>query len=117
MRLPIQPEMIPDKAYFKIGEVCELTGLKSHTLRYWESEFSVIKPKRAGSQQRLYRKADVETIFKIKKLIHDDGLTIAGTKKYLSKQNDTQTFGDTKIDSNLIQTIKSELISIKEILD
>ncbi|MCK5323472.1 MAG: MerR family transcriptional regulator, partial [Desulfobulbaceae bacterium] len=53
---------IPDKLYFKIGEVCKITGVKQHALRYWETEFSVIRPQRASSKQRLYRRIDVENI-------------------------------------------------------
>ena len=61
----MRPE-IPDKLYFKIGEVSRLAGVASHVLRYWESEFPLIRPKRANSQQRLYRRVDVETILIVK---------------------------------------------------
>jgi DNA-binding transcriptional MerR regulator len=83
MRVAGDPEFegIPDKLYFKIGEVCELTGVKSHTLRYWETEFAVLRPQRAVSKQRLYRRVDVENILRIKKFIQEDGLTMAGVKK------------------------------------
>ncbi len=80
---------IPDKTYFKIGEVCKLTGLKAHVVRFWESEFKqFIRPKRAGSKQRLYRRADVEYFFRLQKLLKDDGLTIAGAKKFLAGNRD-----------------------------
>ncbi len=76
---------IPDKTYFKIGEVCKLTGLKAHVVRFWESEFKqFIRPKRVGSKQRLYRRVDVEYYFRLLKLLKSDGLTIAGAKKFLS---------------------------------
>ncbi len=74
---------IPDKLYFKIGEVGKLADVPTHVLRYWESEFGAIKPKRANSNQRLYRRDDVVLILKIKTLLHEQGYTIAGAKKLL----------------------------------
>jgi DNA-binding transcriptional MerR regulator len=74
---------IPDKLYFKIGEVAKLAEVPPHVLRYWEAEFPGIKPKRANSQQRLYRYQDVELVLKIKSLLHDQGYTIAGARKLL----------------------------------
>ena len=109
---------IPDKTYFKIGEVCDITSVKSHTLRYWESEFSVIKPQRAGSQQRLYRKVDVENILKIKGLIYEKGMTIAGVKRILAqgkKEQKGHQSGDMQSE-NILNKIKEELLEIKKIL-
>ncbi len=74
---------IPDKLYFKIGEVGKLADVPPHVLRYWESEFSSIRPKRANSKQRLYRRADVELILKLKVLLHERRYTIAGARKFL----------------------------------
>jgi DNA-binding transcriptional MerR regulator len=76
---------IPDKLYFKIGEVGKLADVPPHVLRYWESEFSAIRPKRANSKQRLYRRADVELILKLKVLLHERRYTIAGAKKFLEE--------------------------------
>ena len=70
-----------DRLYYRIGEVSRITGLKPHVLRYWESEFKVIKPHKGGSQQRLYRRKDLDLILKIKKLLYEEGFTIAGAKK------------------------------------
>ena len=75
---------IPDKLYFKIGEVAKLAGVPPHVLRYWESEFNAIHPKRANSKQRLYRRVDVEFILKLKELLHERRYTIAGARKYLA---------------------------------
>lgn len=75
---------IPDKLYFKIGEVSKLAGVPPHVLRYWESEFSAIRPKRANSKQRLYRRTDVELILKLKELLHERRYTIAGARKFLT---------------------------------
>lgn len=78
----MSPE-IPDKLYFKIGEVARLADVPPHVLRYWESEFSVIKPKRANSGQRLYKRADVELVLQLKILLHEQKFTIAGAKSLL----------------------------------
>ena len=108
---------IPDKVYFKIGEVCQLTGVKAHTLRYWESEFSIIKPRRASSQQRLYRRVDVENILRIKKMLQEDGMTLAGTRKSLARQPKSDMKGSlVKNETKLIVEIKSQLIALINIL-
>lgn len=72
---------IPDKLYYKIGEVSKITGVKPHVLRYWESEFREIKPYKSRSLQRLYRKRDIELILRIKKLLYEDMFTISGAKR------------------------------------
>ena len=75
---------LPDKLYFKIGEVAQLAEVPTHVLRYWESEFKGLRPKRASSsQQRLYRREDVLLILTIKTLLHTQGYTIAGAKKFI----------------------------------
>jgi DNA-binding transcriptional MerR regulator len=75
---------IPEKLFFKIGEVCELTGVQAHVLRYWESEFPMLAPQKNRAGQRTYRKRDVEMALRIKELLYDDQYTIAGAKKKLS---------------------------------
>jgi len=77
---------IPDKLYFKIGEVAEITGIKAHVLRYWEAEFPVFSPQKSRSNQRLYRRRDIETALLIKDLLHRQRLTIAGAKKILNRK-------------------------------
>ncbi len=76
-------EPIPDKLYFKIGEVARITAVQPYILRYWESEFSVLQPKKSGTGQRLYRKKDIQTVLKIKHLLYDQKFTIAGAKRRL----------------------------------
>ena len=76
---------IPDKVYFKIGEVARLAGLKPYVLRYWETEFGVLRPKKSRSGQRLYRRSDVEMVLRIKTLLKDRKFTIAGARAQLSK--------------------------------
>jgi len=80
------PGCIPDKLYFKIGEVKKITGVEPHVLRYWESEFKIIRPQRASSKQRLYRRVDVENILTIKKLLYEDGYTVPGARKFLTEK-------------------------------
>jgi len=74
---------IPDKLYFKIGEVAELAGVKPHVLRYWESEFGTFRPGKSRSQQRKYTRKDVELVLRLKDLLHNQGYTIAGARKKL----------------------------------
>ena len=74
---------LPNKLYFRIGEVAKILGVKPYVLRYWETEFSVLKPGKTPSRHRLYRKRDVETLLEIKRLLYEEGFTIAGAKKRL----------------------------------
>ena len=69
-----------DKRYFRIGEVSRIVGVKPYVLRYWESEFPTVRPKRADSRQRVYKREDIETLGGIKKLLYEEKLTIAGAK-------------------------------------
>jgi DNA-binding transcriptional MerR regulator len=108
---------IPDKLYFKIGEVGKLVGVAAHVLRYWESEFPSIRPKRANSQQRLYRRVDVETVFVIKALLHEQGYTIAGARKFLeSGQKLTAHAGSPKETGGYLSQIKNELREMSVLL-
>jgi DNA-binding transcriptional MerR regulator len=75
---------IPEKLFFKIGEVCELAGVQAHVLRYWESEFPMLAPQKNRAGQRVYRKRDVEMALRIKELLYEDQYTIAGAKKRLA---------------------------------
>ena len=77
---------IPDKLYFKIGEVSELLGVEPYVLRYWETEFSVLSPKKSGTGHRLYRRKDVEMLLRIKHLLRDKRFTIAGARQSLQAE-------------------------------
>jgi DNA-binding transcriptional MerR regulator len=113
---------IPDKLYFKIGEVAKLAEVPPHVLRYWESEFPGIKPKRANSQQRLYRHQDVELVLRIKSLLHDQGYTIAGARKLLQSGGEAtapppSSPPPTNIDERCkLRLIKEELRQLQAIL-
>jgi DNA-binding transcriptional MerR regulator len=110
---------IPDKLYFKIGEVSKIADVAPHVLRYWESEFSAIRPKRANSKQRLYRRVDVEIVLKIKMLLHGRGYTISGARRFLAGGEEiSQEFSaPVKLDvSTCLGRIKDELLRVQEIL-
>ena len=77
---------IPEKLFFKIGEVCELAGVQAHVLRYWETEFPTLAPQKNRAGQRTYRRRDVEMALRIKELLYDEQYTIAGAKKKLANE-------------------------------
>ena len=77
---------IPNKLFFKIGEVCEITDTQPYVLRYWESEFPALAPAKNTSGQRIYRRRDIETVLRIKQLLYEEGFTIAGAKKRLEME-------------------------------
>jgi DNA-binding transcriptional MerR regulator len=81
-----RPE-IPDKLYFRIGEVSRLAGIKPYVLRFWETEFSSLGPKKSGKGHRLYRRKDVELVLEIKRLLYDKRYTIEGARKYLESRS------------------------------
>lgn len=78
---------IPDKLYFKIGEVSELLGVEPYVLRYWETEFSVLSPKKSGTGHRLYRRKDVELLLRIKHLLYEKKFTIEGARQSLQAES------------------------------
>jgi len=115
-----------ERLYYRIGEVSRITGLKPHVLRYWESEFRVIKPHKEGSFQRLYRRKDLDLILKIKKLLYEEGFTIAGAKKKirdLERAENSQMqwrSGEKTPDGkehDWLVTVREELKGIRKILE
>jgi DNA-binding transcriptional MerR regulator len=117
----IENRSIPDKLYYKIGEVSQITGVEPYVLRYWESEFRIIHPTRSGSKQRLYRRRDLDLILEIKHLLYHERFTIAGAKKRIKelrslRQKSSKGEG---MDSNYRKTllgIRRELEEIRGIL-
>jgi DNA-binding transcriptional MerR regulator len=95
---------IPDRVFYRIKEVCNLTGLKPHVLRYWEQEFKDIKPLKSSRGQRLYKRKDLEIIFTIKKLLYEKRFTIDGAKKYMSSHK------------HLLDQIREDLLEVVRIL-
>ena len=82
---PCGPVEVPDRLYFKIGEVAKLVGVKPYVLRYWETEFSVVRPGKTRSKHRLYRRKDVETLLEIRRLLYNERYTIEGAKRRLRR--------------------------------
>jgi DNA-binding transcriptional MerR regulator len=80
------PPQIPDRLYFKIGDVAELCGVETYVLRFWESQFPQLKPNKSGTGQRLYRRRDVEMALEIKRLVHAEGYTLAGARAVLGQE-------------------------------
>jgi DNA-binding transcriptional MerR regulator len=115
-----------ERLYYRIGEVSRITGVKPHVLRYWESEFKAIKPYKAGSLQRLYRKQDLDLILKIKKLLYEDGFTISGAKKKIRDMEKVRK-GQLKLrlvekkpevkDRDWVAAIYEELKGIRKLLE
>lgn len=101
---------LPDKLYFRVGEVSRIAGVPAHVLRFWESEFSQIRPKRTSSGQRLYRKKDVETILEIKNLLYQKKFTIPGARQHLRNR--------TALPPTMSLTeIREALLAIRRLLD
>jgi DNA-binding transcriptional MerR regulator len=82
--------VIPDKLYFRIGDVAELCGLPAYVLRFWETEFPQLKPVKSSTGQRMYRRKDVENVLQIKKLLYEEGFTISGARQHLRVETKIQ---------------------------
>lgn len=107
---------IPDKEYFRIGEVSKILGVDTYVVRYWESEFKSIKPIRTKSDQRLYRRKDLEDLLIIKNLLYTDKFTISGAKKQLLKMKEVMAQPDKDREKKRLVEIKKGLLQIKKIL-
>lgn len=108
---------IPDKLYFKIGEVAALLQLKTHVLRYWETEFSALQPIKSNTNQRLYRRKDVETALLIKELLYRQGFTIAGARKKLQTEKQLGlSLTNPQSPENILAEIKADLIQLRSYL-
>lgn len=111
---------IPDKLYFKIGEVARLTGIKAHVLRYWETEFRNIRPVKSQGKQRLYRREDIELVLKLKDILYRQGYTIAGARKILAGQSDAESavsFVDAEEALRILGEIRQDLLQLRASLE
>ena len=106
---------IPDKLFFKIGEVARITRVEPYVLRYWESEFDLIRPAKSTTGQRTYRKEDIETILEIKRLLYEERFSIEGAKKRLSKKY--KILDKTEMILETIKGFKKDLSEILSILN
>ena len=115
------PSRLPEKIYFKIGEVSEIVGVEPYVLRYWETEFELLKPSKAPSKHRLYKKRDVELLLEIKRLLYSEGFTIEGARKKLreSKKDEKNQLklplSEHKFKSALAK-LKKELESLRRLV-
>jgi DNA-binding transcriptional MerR regulator len=111
---------IPDKLFFRIGEVSHLTHTKPYVLRYWETEFPMLKPSKSRTGHRLYRRQDVETIFEIKRLLYERGFTIEGARKHLAGNMEAPEEGADQVRASSIgqqlKSVRRELLGILTIL-
>jgi DNA-binding transcriptional MerR regulator len=114
---------IPDKLYFRIGEVSELTDTKTYVLRFWETEFPTLKPVKSRSGHRLYRREDVQTVFEIKRLLYEKGFTIEGARRQLAgespaagDQNELFRAEPSPRDGHALKVIRRELEGILTML-
>jgi DNA-binding transcriptional MerR regulator len=108
---------IPDKLYFRIGEVSRLCSLPSYVLRFWETEFPQLKPGKSSTGQRMYRRVDVENVLQIKRLLYQEGFTIAGARQHLraevKKKQNALPFSAPEADRKELKQVRQGL---KEIL-
>ena len=111
---------IPDKLYFKIGEVSSLLGVEPYVLRYWETEFAVLSPKKSGTGHRLYRRKDVELLLRIRHLLYEERFTIEGARARLRELGDDEKappLPAPEIDRELAKKIKQGLVDLIRIVD
>ncbi|HEV1285913.1 MAG TPA: MerR family transcriptional regulator [Bryobacteraceae bacterium] len=132
---PVTPQEIPDKLYFRIGEVARLAGIKPYVLRFWETEFPSLGPKKSGTGHRLYRRKEVEMALEIKRLLYEKRFTIEGARKFLETRGKTEPARNAKAakpakkvqaelfsaapsaaDESLLKDIRKELRAIAEML-
>jgi DNA-binding transcriptional MerR regulator len=106
---------IPEKQYFKIGEVSEILDVEPYVLRYWESEFKILKPTRTRARQRLYHKKDLELLMEIKHLLYDEKFTIAGAKKRLQEMKKQSSAEKKAKKAGKTTKTKEEEIEVPEI--
>jgi DNA-binding transcriptional MerR regulator len=106
------PSELPDKLYFKIGEVARLIGVKPYVLRYWETEFSVLRPGKTHSKHRLYRRKDVDTLLEIRRLLYTERYTIEGAKRRLRENRPPDETPD-----RTLAAVRDELVDLCRLLD
>jgi DNA-binding transcriptional MerR regulator len=118
-------EDFPRKAFYTIGEVSRITGVKTHVLRYWEDQGKLLKPTRRGSRHRLYRPADIQLIFEIKRLREEEKLSLTAMRRQMNHKPEhhrlpTRPLPPVSLDNQaltLLKTIRAELLALKELLE
>jgi DNA-binding transcriptional MerR regulator len=119
--VPADASGIPDKPFFKIGEAARLCAVKPYVLRYWETEFHSVRPQKTRSQQRLYRRKDVELLLKIRHLLYEERFTIEGARARLREMGHDEgtppPLPPPEIDAELVRKIKQGLVDLIRMLD
>lgn len=108
---------IPEKTYYRIGEVARITRVKPYVLRFWESEFKVMSPPKSRSKQRMYRRRDIDTILTIKKLLYEQGFTIKGARKRLAELMREEARGAAAPPPATLRGIREELEGLLDLID
>jgi len=112
-------ESIAKKAYYSIGEVCDLAGLKPHVLRYWESQFEVLHPRKNRAGNRVFRPKEIELVLLVKHLLYEEKFTIDGARQRLldmRKGGEIAERGKDVVNRDFLTNIKQELLQVKEVL-
>ena len=109
--------LLPDKLYFKIGEVARIAGVKPYVVRYWESEFGALRPEKSRSGQRLYRRQDVQKLLDIKRLLHQEGYTIAGARKRLHQPEPPVESAAAKGEPDWVDRVRREVRELLAIVE
>ena len=118
-------EDFPRKAFYSIGEVSRITGVNTHVLRYWETQGKLLKPSRRGSRHRLYRPADIQLIFEIKRLREEEKLSLTAMRRQMNHKPEQHRLPPRPLSPallehqvlSLLKTIRDELLALKELLD
>jgi DNA-binding transcriptional MerR regulator len=110
-------QAIPQKLYYRIGEVAEIAGVKPHVLRYWETEFGFLSPQKNEGNQRLYTAKDLEKVLLIRKLLYEDGYTIAGAKKkFREERKKTAPAVETNDRDTLMKQLRDDVEELAELI-
>jgi DNA-binding transcriptional MerR regulator len=115
--LPPAAGGVPDKLFFKIGEVARITGLKPYVLRYWETEFPQIRPRKGLGGQRVYRREDVLAILRIQQMLHREGYTIAGARRKLARGGAKGGEAEAPPKGEVVQKAREGLQDLLEMMD
>jgi DNA-binding transcriptional MerR regulator len=108
---------LPDKLFFKIGEVAQIVGVPTHVLRYWESEFFALRPMKTRGLHRVYRRRDVELAMLIRRLVHQEGLTIAGARKRLRELGKDRGNSEPGVEASREVALRAELLTVRRELN
>ena len=116
MALSVETQAVPDKLFYRIQEVAQITGVKAHVLRYWESEFRQLSPRKDMNDQRRYTKQDIVLIERIKRLLYEERFTIAGAKRQL-RHEAAQAAVKRSVDLDNIRALRRDILDLLSLLD